>query len=111
RVRASWSRLAWGGRALGVAAAMGRQGGSSSPAPREKALPLPGGVTAPKTASVAGPRFPRANVLVVSIDTLRRDHLAPYGAPFDTPPAARLAHEGIVFEHAASHIPVPLPAH
>ncbi len=106
---ASWTRPATAALALEAAVALACQGGSSS-AP-EKALPLPGGVTTPKNAPVTGPRFPGANVLVVSIDTLRRDHLAPYGAPFETPAASRLAREGVVFEHAVSHIPVTLPSH
>jgi choline-sulfatase len=96
--------------ALGVAVSCQRES-SPLPRPSEGALPLPGGVTTPKAAAVSGPRFPRANVLVVSIDTLRRDHLAPYGAPFETTAASRLAREGVVFEHAVSHIPVTLPSH
>jgi arylsulfatase A-like enzyme/tetratricopeptide (TPR) repeat protein len=97
--------------ALGAAVALAYLIRVSSPAGPKDALPLPGGVTTPKIAAVSGPRFPGANVLVVSIDTLRRDHLAPYGAPFETPAASRLAREGVVFEHAVSHIPVTLPSH
>ncbi len=58
-----------------------------------------------------GPRFDRANLVVISIDTLRRDHLAAYGAPFETAAASRLAREGIVFEHAVSQVPLTLPSH
>src|SRR5262245_16295182 len=101
----SWARLAMAALALGPVVACEKESS------REAALPLPGGVTAPKAAPVAGPRFSRANVLVVSIDTLRRDHLAPYGASFETPAASRLAREGVVFEHAVSHVPVTLPSH
>jgi arylsulfatase A-like enzyme/Tfp pilus assembly protein PilF len=60
---------------------------------------------------VEGPRFTRANVVVITMDTLRRDHLAPYGASFDTPAATRLAKEGAVFEHAVSQVPLTLPSH
>ena len=77
----------------------------------EPAAALPGGVVAPAAAHVDGPRFTRANVLIVTIDTLRRDHLAPYGAAFETPAASRLAREGVLFEHAVSHVPLTLPSH
>ena len=55
--------------------------------------------------------FTQANVVVISIDTLHRDHLAPYGAPFETAAASRLAGEGVVFEHAVSQVPLTLPSH
>ncbi len=48
---------------------------------------------------------------MISIDTLRRDHLAPYGAPFETAAASRLAGEGVVFDHAVSQVPLTLPSH
>ena len=65
----------------------------------------------PVYAPVSGPRFNRANVVIISVDTLRRDHLAPYGARFDTRAATRLAREGAVFEHAVSQVPLTLPSH
>ena len=58
-----------------------------------------------------GPRFAHANVVVITIDTLRRDHLAPYGARFETPAATRLAREGVVFEDTVSQVPLTLPSH
>src|SRR5215213_1739694 len=67
--------------------------------------PLPGGVRTPEFPRVEGPRFSGANVVVISIDTLRRDHLAPYGAAFETATASRLAREGVVFAHAVSQVP------
>jgi choline-sulfatase len=81
------------------------------PTPPERANALPGGVVSPAAAHVDGPRFAHANVVVVTIDTLRRDHLAPYGAPFETIAASRLAREGVVFEHAVSQVPLTLPSH
>ena len=60
---------------------------------------------------VTGERFERANVVVITIDTLRRDYLAPYGAAFATNAATRLAREGAVFEHAVSQVPLTLPSH
>jgi choline-sulfatase len=84
---------------------------STRRASAQPAAVLPGGVRTPLQAAVEGPRFNRANVVVISIDTLRRDHLAPYGASFPTAAASRLAGEGVVFEHAVSQVPLTLPSH
>jgi arylsulfatase A-like enzyme/Tfp pilus assembly protein PilF len=62
-------------------------------------------------APVEAPRFAGANVVLVSVDTLRRDHLAPYGAAFETAAASRLAREGVLFERAVAHVPLTLPSH
>ena len=52
------------------------------------------------------------NVLLISIDTCRADHLGCYGYPLDTTPNIdAIASEGIVFEHALSPLPYTLPAH
>jgi len=84
----------------------------ASPAPAApRAAALPGGVRTPEYAPVRGPRLARANVVVITVDTLRRDHLAPYGASFETPAASRLAREGVVFERAVSQVPLTLPSH
>jgi arylsulfatase A-like enzyme/Flp pilus assembly protein TadD len=85
--------------------------GSKPPAPARPATPLPGGVRAAQYLPVKGPRFVNANVVVISVDTLRRDHLAPYGAPFETVAASRLAREGVLFERAVSQVPLTLPSH
>jgi arylsulfatase A-like enzyme/tetratricopeptide (TPR) repeat protein len=62
-------------------------------------------------SKTAGP-FPDASVVLVSIDTLRADHLPAYGYAAGTTPAIdALAREGIVFEDAYSHCPLTLPAH
>ena len=79
--------------------------------PDQAATVLSGGVRTPVLSPVEGPRFANANVIVISIDTLRRDHLAPYGASFETVAASRLAREGVVFEHAVSQVPLTLPSH
>jgi arylsulfatase A-like enzyme/predicted negative regulator of RcsB-dependent stress response len=56
--------------------------------------------------------FPNAPVILISIDTLRADHLTAYGAKLvDTPAIDRLASDGIVFENAYSHVPLTLPSH
>ncbi len=54
----------------------------------------------------------RPNVLLVSIDSLRADHLGTYGYARDTSPTIdRLAREGVVFETAISSAPWTIPAH
>lgn len=58
------------------------------------------------------PRFNNAPVILISIDTLRADHLSAYGAKLvDTPAIDRLAADGIVFENAYSHVPLTFPSH
>lgn len=53
-----------------------------------------------------------APVIVISIDTLRSDHLSAYGTKrIETPAFDALAGEGIVYERAYSHIPLTLPSH
>jgi arylsulfatase A-like enzyme/tetratricopeptide (TPR) repeat protein len=53
-----------------------------------------------------------ASVVLVSIDTLRSDHLPLYGARgLATPTLDALAADGVVFERAYSPCPLTLPAH
>ena len=57
-------------------------------------------------------RRPGANVLLVSLDTLRADHLELYGYERETAPTlARLAAESVVFERALSQAPKTAPSH
>ncbi len=52
------------------------------------------------------------NILLISIDTLRADHLSCYGyAANKTPAIDRWASEGIRFENAFTPYPLTLPAH
>ena len=54
----------------------------------------------------------RPHVLLVSIDTLRADHLSCYGYARETSPFLdQLARRGILFERAFSSAPWTLPAH
>jgi arylsulfatase A-like enzyme/Tfp pilus assembly protein PilF len=56
--------------------------------------------------------YPDAPIVLISIDTLRADHLPLYGyKPGSTPNIDRLGREGIVFEGLFSHCPLTLPAH
>ncbi len=64
------------------------------------------------TPALASGQFRGANVLLVTIDTLRQDRLGAYGGrPGLTPTLDRLAASGIVYTHAYSHVPMTLPAH
>jgi len=52
------------------------------------------------------------NVLLISIDTLRADHLGSYGFPRTTTPNIdAVAREGVLFRNVYSPVPVTLPAH
>jgi choline-sulfatase len=54
----------------------------------------------------------RLNVILVTIDTLRADHLSCYGSQtVATPNIDRLAAEGVRFANAATTVPFTLPAH
>ena len=61
--------------------------------------------------SATGP-FPKAPIVLVSIDTLRADHLPAYGyAQGRTPRLDALAREAVLFEDVVSPCPLTLPAH
>jgi arylsulfatase A-like enzyme/Flp pilus assembly protein TadD len=63
---------------------------------------------APSGNSTGGP----PNVILISVDTLRADHLSAYGyAKLHTPNIDSLAAQGILFEQAISPVPLTLPAH
>ena len=63
--------------------------------------------------SAAFPPQGRPNsVLLITIDTVRADHLACYGyRRIETPAIDSLAREGIRFEHAYAQVPLTLPSH
>jgi arylsulfatase A-like enzyme len=50
-------------------------------------------------------------IVLVTIDTLRADHVGAYGAPFATPTLDRLAEEGVLVEQAVTPTPSTGPAH
>jgi arylsulfatase A-like enzyme/Tfp pilus assembly protein PilF len=53
-----------------------------------------------------------ANVLLITIDTLRADHVGAYGNRLGlTPTLDRLASQGLRFERAYAHVPLTLPSH
>src|SRR5437868_12893664 len=54
----------------------------------------------------------RPSIILISIDTLRSDHLPLYGyRGVDTPAIDGLAADSLVFERAYSHVPLTLPSH
>src|ERR1700736_1107839 len=54
----------------------------------------------------------RPNILLITLDTTRADHLGAYGdRATRTPRIDRLASEGFLFEQAMSAAPITLPAH
>jgi len=89
--RAVHSRLALAGGSAAVGAALG----------------LNGGLAAWQSLAVSqGP-----NVLLISVDTLRADHLGCYGAARDTSPNMdALARRGVLFERAYAQAPWTLPS-
>lgn len=75
---------------------------------------LLGVVLAPefRWSGVVSPDPDAPNVVLISIDTLRADHLGCYGYPRDTSPAIdRIAAEGVLFENAVSPTSWTLPSH
>lgn len=69
------------------------------PRPAGVALALVGAALAACTDAAAPPRPPQRLILIV-VDTLRRDHLSCYGAPRATPNIDRIAEGGMVFHRA-----------
>ncbi len=69
-------------------------------------------------AAAGGWRYARASapvsgpIVIISVDTLRSDHLPAYGyRRVKTPAIDALAADGVLFERAYSHAPQTLPAH
>ncbi|HYM60267.1 MAG TPA: sulfatase-like hydrolase/transferase [Thermoanaerobaculia bacterium] len=57
-------------------------------------------------------RFDRPPVILISIDTLRSDHLPAYGYKgVETPALDRFRGDAILFRNAYSHCPMTLPSH
>ena len=55
---------------------------------------------------------PAPNVVLISVDTLRPDHLGCYGYPsIQTPNIDQLARDGVRFTQAYTPVPITLPAH
>src|SRR5713101_2642585 len=61
----------------------------------------------------AGPRLPAGSpIVLISIDTLRADHLPAYGyRGVETPNLDALRRDSILFENAYCQVPLTLPSH
>ena len=63
-------------------------------------------------AATVPARRPAPNVVLITIDTVRADHVGCYGATkVKTPTLDGLARDGIVFERAISQVPLTWPSH
>jgi arylsulfatase A-like enzyme len=63
-------------------------------------------------AACAPPASPPPDVVLVTVDTLRADHLGAYGAPPNqTPYLDAFAEQATVFENAAAAMPLTRPSH
>jgi arylsulfatase A-like enzyme/Tfp pilus assembly protein PilF len=68
--------------------------------------------TCRKGGSARNDAFPQAPVIVISVDTLRADHLPAYGYKgVETPAIDALRRDAILFRNAYSHVPMTLPSH
>jgi len=67
----------------------------------------------PSVRSNDAPPVPRRlNLLLVTIDTLRADHLGCYGySAIETPTLDGLAQRGVLFQNAVTHTPLTAPSH
>lgn len=98
--RASSSAAAFAGIALAVATAVGGAGEATARLANTDA------------AAAAEPAAGGYNVVLISIDSLRADHLGAYGYGRDTSPAIdALASDGVLFRNSISTTSWTLPAH
>ncbi len=73
---------------------------------------IPGLIAISFTSPFSGANAPPPNIILISVDTLRADHLSCYGYKrFATPAMDRLASEGLLFEKAVSQSSWTLPSH
>jgi arylsulfatase A-like enzyme/tetratricopeptide (TPR) repeat protein len=57
-------------------------------------------------------QFPQAPVILISVDTLRADHLPAYGyEAVETPHLDALRSDGVLFTNAYAQVPLTLPSH
>lgn len=99
------------GAALGGGGACGGDRPDRGPEATGEAGALPS-LPAVDALPAASGEFAGSNLLLVTLDTTRADHLACYGArSASTPHLDRLAAEGVLFTHVAAAAPTTLPAH
>jgi choline-sulfatase len=91
--------VAWGARCLAWSAGCAVLGAASLATGISACAPAPGGARA-------------RNLVLITIDTLRADHVGAYGAArAHTPTLDTLARSGVRFEHAYAAAPITLPSH
>ncbi len=70
------------------------------------------GAVAQSSRKAPASRAAKPNVILITIDTLRADHVGCYGSPnVKTPTLDSLARDGVVFERAISQVPLTWPSH
>ena len=70
------------------------------------------GLSAFLAGACGGERNERPNVILITVDTLRADHIGAYGsASTRTPRIDQLAREGTLFTRAVTPMPLTRPAH
>ena len=82
--------------------------------PRQFTVLLCGALSVAVSAQKPRPAasFAKPNVVLITIDTVRADHLGCYGySKIHTPTLDAFAREGVVFEHASSQVPLTWPSH
>ncbi len=78
----------------------------------EGAAPAAGDAPEAQPTATGFDAFPRANLVIVSLDTLRADSTSVGGGPADISPGlAAFAREAVVFEHARAQAPHTAPSH
>jgi len=92
------------GLALALLGACGDEsGGAAAPG---------GGPAAAEPAMQAFGAFPHANLVIISLDTLRADGTSVGGGPADISPSiAAFAKEAVVFDQARTQAPHTAPSH
>ena len=81
-------------------------GSSPLPIPSQSVPKSAPAKTSPRTSPA------RPNVILITVDTLRADHVGCYGSrTVKTPTLDSLAHDGVVFERAISQVPLTWPSH
>jgi arylsulfatase A-like enzyme len=96
----------WSAAVAALTLVAGGCGGGAAPAPSGSEPP------AGPPAAVAAPIEEPANVVVISVDTLRADHLGCYGySKPTTPNLDRLASRATLYESCITTAPWTLPAH
>jgi choline-sulfatase len=78
----------------------------------QPAAPPPARTRAISRPATAHSKILRPSVILITIDTLRADHVGCYGAQMvKTPTLDALAHDGVVFDRAISQVPLTWPSH